>query len=152
MFGLRGRGRTVRGWGSSGVGAIILIAGLFLTPCRERAHAPPPANEQPAAPSAAPVVRVPPAPRPPPSRSLVLLHRDTTLVVLPLGPDTVKGLGEVGKPVPAPRVVAAAVNAITGSRTIQWPAGVVGLQLTDHQHGTFYTTTFPALQASPGRL
>ena len=147
MFGIGGS--AGRCWGP-GVGAIVALVGL--SACRERPQKPLPSNGPPAALPAAPIVRAPPAPRLPPPHALVLLRRDTTLAVLPLGPDTITALAQVAKPVPAHRVVAAAVNAITGSRTIQWPAGVVALQLTDRQHGTLYTTTFPAQQDSLGRL
>jgi hypothetical protein len=154
--GRRGRSETSgraahRGWGRRIVVGVTSVA-LVGVGCRERPHASPPAAGPVTPPPAPPIVRSFPIPRLPSPRAYVLLSRDTTVAVLPMGPDTVRITARVADAAPKHRVVAAAVNALTGTRPVQWPTGVLALQLTDREFGSLYTTTFPSQQDSLGRL
>jgi hypothetical protein len=131
-----------------GVTSVALVS----AGCRERPHASPPAAGPVTPPPAAPIVRSFPIPHLPSPRAYVLLPRDTTVAVLPMGPDTVRVTARVGDAAPKHRVVASAVNALTGTRPMPWPTGVLALQLTDREFGSVYTTSFPAQQDSLGRL
>jgi len=144
-------GTAHRGWGRRvvvGVTSVIIAS----AGCRERPHASPPAAGPVTPPPAPPIVRSFPIPHLPSPRAYVLLRRDTTVAVLPMGPDTVRVIARVGDAAPKHRVVAAAVNALTGTRPVPWPTGVLALQLTDRSFGSVYTTTFPSQQDSLGRL
>src|SRR5579871_6243750 len=130
----------------------ITSLALAIAGCRERPHPAPPAAGPATPPPAPPIVRSFPIPHLPSPRAYVLVRRDSTISVLPMGPDTVRVRAQVADAAPKHRVVAAAVNAITGTRPVPWPTGVLALQLTDREFGSLYTTTFPAQQDSLGRL